>query len=164
MQKIFIDILARLEPEIKPEGQFKQSQTGRSEDFSPQKSPQKSWENFPRPDRQTLRSPKTGSAIPCDICGHIWTSGGCCVSCGSRRVATEEAGLEAIGSAQPSQVPAEKRGATRLSHPTNLGKPQIQSCPGVPMRQRARYRVVLGDEILGERLTIDQALALAKRG
>lgn len=61
------------------------------------------------------------------------------------------------------QSPAEKRGGTRLSQPS-WGKPQIQSCPGVPMRQRDRYRVVLGDEILGEKLTIDEALSLAKRG
>lgn len=46
----------------------------------------------------------------------------------------------------------------------NLQKPQIASIPGTSPKQRDRYRVVLGGQILGERLTIDQAIALAKRG
>jgi hypothetical protein len=43
-------------------------------------------------------------------------------------------------------------------------KPQISSIPGVSPKQRDRYRVVLGDRILGDRLSIDQAIALAKGG
>ena len=43
-------------------------------------------------------------------------------------------------------------------------KPQIQSVPGTSPKQRDRYRVVLGDEILGTRLTLDEALELAKGG
>lgn len=43
-------------------------------------------------------------------------------------------------------------------------KPQISSIPGTSPKQRDRYRVVLGGEILGEKLTIDEALKLAKGG
>jgi hypothetical protein len=43
-------------------------------------------------------------------------------------------------------------------------KPQILSIPGISLKQRDRYRVVLGDEILGDFLTIDEALKLAKGG
>jgi hypothetical protein len=39
-------------------------------------------------------------------------------------------------------------------------KPQITSIPGVSVRERNRYRVVLGDAILGDFLTIEQALEL----
>jgi hypothetical protein len=42
-------------------------------------------------------------------------------------------------------------------------KPQIVSIPGVPPKEQHRYRVTLGNQILGDRLTLDQALALAKR-
>lgn len=48
--------------------------------------------------------------------------------------------------------------------PDSPQKPQISSIPGTSPKQRDRYRVILGGEILGERLTLDQALALAKRG
>jgi hypothetical protein len=43
-------------------------------------------------------------------------------------------------------------------------KPQIASIPGVPPKERHRYRVLLGREILGDQLTLDEAIALAKRG
>jgi hypothetical protein len=43
-------------------------------------------------------------------------------------------------------------------------KPQISSIPGIPPKERNRYRVMLGDEILGNRLTLDEALKLAKGG
>jgi hypothetical protein len=43
-------------------------------------------------------------------------------------------------------------------------KPQIVSIPGIPPREPNRYRVILGEQILGERLALDEALALAKRG
>jgi hypothetical protein len=43
-------------------------------------------------------------------------------------------------------------------------KPQIASIPGVSPRERNRYRVVLGNGILGDRLSIDEAINLAKRG
>jgi hypothetical protein len=43
--------------------------------------------------------------------------------------------------------------------------PQIESIPGIPAKEQKRYRVMVGDEILGTHLTIDQALELAaKRG
>jgi hypothetical protein len=43
-------------------------------------------------------------------------------------------------------------------------KPQISSVPEISPRERNRYRVLLGDRILGDRLTIDEALKLAKGG
>ena len=43
-------------------------------------------------------------------------------------------------------------------------KPQISSIPGVSPKQRDRYRVVFGDEVLGDQLTLDEAIALAKGG
>jgi hypothetical protein len=43
-------------------------------------------------------------------------------------------------------------------------KPQIVSIPGVCPKERSRYRVVLGTEVLGDRLTMDEALLLAKGG
>jgi hypothetical protein len=43
-------------------------------------------------------------------------------------------------------------------------KPQICSIPGVSPKQRDRYRVVLGDRILGDFLTLDEALLLTKGG
>jgi hypothetical protein len=43
-------------------------------------------------------------------------------------------------------------------------KPQISSIPGISPKQRDRYHVVLGDEILGDRLTLDEAIALVKGG
>jgi len=42
-------------------------------------------------------------------------------------------------------------------------KAQIGSIPSVSPKQRNRYRVVLGREILGERLTLDEAIALANQ-
>lgn len=41
-------------------------------------------------------------------------------------------------------------------------KPQITSIEGISPKERNRYRVVLGERILGDRLTLDQALELAK--
>jgi hypothetical protein len=43
-------------------------------------------------------------------------------------------------------------------------KSQISSIPGVSPKQRNRYRVMQGSRILGDRLSIDEALNLAKRG
>lgn len=43
-------------------------------------------------------------------------------------------------------------------------KPQISSTPGIPPKEKHRYRVSLGNRILGDRLTLDEAIALAKRG
>jgi hypothetical protein len=47
---------------------------------------------------------------------------------------------------------------------TKPKKAQISSISGISPRERNRYRVLLGDRILGDRLTIDEALKLAKRG
>lgn len=43
-------------------------------------------------------------------------------------------------------------------------RPQIKSVPGASPKQRDRYRVMIGDKILGDQLTLDEALQLAKRG
>jgi hypothetical protein len=43
-------------------------------------------------------------------------------------------------------------------------KPQILSIPGVPIAERKRYRVTLADELLGDFLSIDEALKLAQGG
>lgn len=42
-------------------------------------------------------------------------------------------------------------------------KAQISSIPGVSLKERNRYRVVIGDAILGDKLTLDEALKLAKK-
>jgi hypothetical protein len=41
-------------------------------------------------------------------------------------------------------------------------KAQITSSPGVSPRERDRYRVMLGGEILGDRLSMDEALLLTQ--
>jgi hypothetical protein len=43
-------------------------------------------------------------------------------------------------------------------------KAQIKSSPGISPRERDRYRVLMGDRILGDRLNLDEALKLAKEG
>lgn len=43
-------------------------------------------------------------------------------------------------------------------------KPQISHISGAHPRERHRYRVMLGNEVLGDRLTIDEALKLAAKG
>lgn len=69
----------------------------------------------------------------------------------------------------------EKRGEPRLYHQPPLfdaefpltskrQKPQITSTPGVSPKERNRYRVVLGSQVLGDKLSLDEALSLAKRG
>lgn len=46
----------------------------------------------------------------------------------------------------------------------NQQKPQISSIPETSPKQRNRYRVMLGDVVLGDFLTIDQAINLAAKG
>jgi hypothetical protein len=45
----------------------------------------------------------------------------------------------------------------------NRHKPQISSIPGISPKQRDRYRVMLSDVVFGDRLTFDEAIALASR-
>ncbi|NER48434.1 MAG: hypothetical protein F6J92_17365 [Symploca sp. SIO1A3] len=40
-------------------------------------------------------------------------------------------------------------------------KPQIISIPGIPLKEKYRYRVTLGHEILGDKLSFEQAAELA---
>jgi hypothetical protein len=48
--------------------------------------------------------------------------------------------------------------------PKKRRKPQISSVPGVSVKDPFRYRVMVGDRILGEYLAIDEALQLAGGG
>jgi hypothetical protein len=43
-------------------------------------------------------------------------------------------------------------------------KPQIVSISGISPKEPHRYRVVLGAEVLGDRLNLDEALKLAQGG
>jgi hypothetical protein len=43
-------------------------------------------------------------------------------------------------------------------------KPQILSTPGVSPKQRDQYRVMVETRVLGDRLTLDEALKLVKGG
>jgi hypothetical protein len=43
-------------------------------------------------------------------------------------------------------------------------KAQITSVPGISPKERNRYRVKLGSAIWGDRLTLDEALRIAKGG
>jgi hypothetical protein len=43
-------------------------------------------------------------------------------------------------------------------------KPQILSIPGIPPKERNRYRVMQGTQIIADQLTIDEALNVAKGG
>jgi hypothetical protein len=45
----------------------------------------------------------------------------------------------------------------------NQQKFQISSIPGIPPKQRDRYRLLLGNQVLGDRLTLDEAIALANQ-
>lgn len=47
---------------------------------------------------------------------------------------------------------------------TKPEKLQIASVPDVSPKERNRYRVTLGDRVLGDRLSVDEALELVKRG
>jgi hypothetical protein len=52
---------------------------------------------------------------------------------------------------------------TRRGNPYSQ-KPQISSIPGISAKRRDRYRVTLGDHVLGDFLTFDEALQLARGG
>lgn len=43
-------------------------------------------------------------------------------------------------------------------------KPQILSIPGASPKERNRYRVLLGEKVLGDRLTAQEAQRLANGG
>ena len=45
----------------------------------------------------------------------------------------------------------------------NRYTPQISSIPGISPKQRDRYQVVFRDQVLGNHLTLDEAIALVKR-
>ena len=60
--------------------------------------------------------------------------------------------------------PAYRRQLDIFIHQGNLHKPQILSIPGISPKQRDRYRVLLGDRILGDRFIQGEAIVLAKGG
>ncbi len=43
-------------------------------------------------------------------------------------------------------------------------KPQISSTPGTSPKELSRYRVTLAGQVLGDRLTADEAIQIAKWG
>lgn len=63
-----------------------------------------------------------------------------------------------------SQKPPNTRYKTEGGLSKKSPKPQIASIAGLPITHPNRYRVMLGNQILGEYLAIDEALLLAKRG
>jgi hypothetical protein len=66
---------------------------------------------------------------------------------------------------QSSRINENENHSYQLALPLELPqKPQISSISGILPTERNRYRVVLGNRILGERLTFDEALELAKGG
>ncbi|NER95043.1 MAG: hypothetical protein F6J86_14605 [Symploca sp. SIO1B1] len=40
-------------------------------------------------------------------------------------------------------------------------KPQIKSIPGIPLQEKYRWRVTLGHQVLGDKLSLEQAAELA---
>lgn len=65
---------------------------------------------------------------------------------------------------QNQYPPAHWRQLELFPLPQKRQKPQIVSVPGTSIRERDRYRVMVGDRILGDRLTLDEALNSVKRG
>jgi len=63
----------------------------------------------------------------------------------------------------PQNPPAQGRRLELFTHTGNLHKPQISTIPGISVKQRDRYQVVLNDVVLGDRLTLDEAIALANQ-
>lgn len=61
-------------------------------------------------------------------------------------------------------TPPQRRNKTEGGLFKKRQKAQISSIAGLPITHPNRYRVKLGDEILGEYLAIDEALSLAKTG
>jgi hypothetical protein len=51
-----------------------------------------------------------------------------------------------------------------LTHQGNRHKPQVSSIPGIFPKEQHRYRVTLRSRILGDRLSLDDALKLAQGG
>ena len=59
--------------------------------------------------------------------------------------------------------PVKGRQLELFTHTGDRHKPQISSIPGISPKQRDRYSVMRGDQVLGDRLTLDEAISLAKR-
>ena len=52
---------------------------------------------------------------------------------------------------------------TALS-PLSDKKPQIKSIPGISIKEKNRYRIILGGKVLGDKLSLEEALAAAGMG
>jgi len=73
----------------------------------------------------------------------------------------------------PTIIPQSNRNSKNENHSHQLSlplaldrnqqKPQIVSIPGISPKQRDRYRLMRGDQVLGDRLTLDEAIALANQ-
>ena len=73
----------------------------------------------------------------------------------------------------PTIIPQSNRNSKNENHSHQLSlplaldrnqqKPQIVSIPGISPKQRDRYRLMRGDEVLADRLTLDEAIALANQ-
>jgi hypothetical protein len=71
-----------------------------------------------------------------------------------------------------SQLIREGNGPQQLSlAPASVPQAKLFSCklqtasiPGIPSKEQNRYPVMRGDEILGDRLSLHEALKLAKGG
>ena len=59
--------------------------------------------------------------------------------------------------------PVEGRQLELFTHTGDRHKTQISSIPGISPKQRDRYRLMRGDQVLGDRLTLDEAIALANQ-
>jgi hypothetical protein len=63
----------------------------------------------------------------------------------------------------PQNSPAKGRQLELFTFKGKRHKPQISSVPGISPKQRDRYRVLVGNVVLGDRLTLDEAIALANQ-
>jgi hypothetical protein len=70
---------------LKPEGQFRHSETERSQQLKSDLGSGKISQIRERSSAVTMRSPRTGKPTPCDSCGEIWISDDCCIGCGIGR-------------------------------------------------------------------------------
>jgi hypothetical protein len=97
-------------------------------------------------------TPNRGLSATSQATRELWDSQGFLDNRDASRLSPKQLNLW-----EPQQSPVPEVGLFRH-------KPQIVSTPGICPKERCRYRVVLGGEVLGDRLTLDEALKLAKGG
>jgi hypothetical protein len=74
----------------------------------------------------------------------------------------------------PTIIPQSNRNSKNNNHSHQLSLPlaldrnqqksQIVSIPGISVKRRDRYRLMRGDEVLADFLSLDEAIALTKGG